>query len=348
MPSKRKIEEIEVTEFGASRSKKFYDFESPAETNTGKRSSSRLSKQNQLDNDDDGTTATISDILDAVQVNASIARLSFSATKVCSTLQAQVLEIVAGKRSPNDLSRIRQQVSTHLANLELEATDSLIIENGEEDIPRSETLDAVPSENDLVSESDSELESESADDDGVDSNGPGSVDIGNLSSMNGMGTFGTKDIKNKPKIIDLDKINSPGRPNIQAPKSKDRVRSALLMERLKDFMPKMEKSMVEMEQKRRTGTLKVLDAEDVEGEDRVIEMNLGLGVLEEKEPLSSTIDGIALKDDEQDETEDVGWEEMLANVVGMSRNTDVRIEEVGENGAKTSSQRRKETSSAVK
>ena len=347
MPSKRKIEEIGVAEFGASRSDKSYDFESHAETSAGGRSSRRLSKQKRLD-DDDGTTATMSDILDAVQVNASIARLSFAATNLCSTLQAQVLEIVAGKRSPSDLSHIRQQVSTHLANLEVEATDSLTIENDEEDVPRSETLDAVPSENDLVSESDSELESQSAEDDGVDSSGQESVDIGNLSSINGVGTFNTKDIKNKPKIIDLDKINSPCRPNIRAPKSKDRVRSALLMERLKDFMPKMEKSMVEMEQKRITGTLKALDAENVEGEERVIEMNLGLGVLEEKKPPSSTIDGIALKDDEQDEIEDVGWEEMLANVMGRSKKADVRIQEVAENGVKASSHRRKEASPAVK
>jgi len=312
MPSKRKIEEVEVSEPGPPRPNASHNFDSQAEIREDRRPSSKASKQRRIGNAINSTSTAMSDILDAVQVNASIARLSYATTHLCSRLQAQVLEIVAGTRPLNELSHIRKLVSTHLAILGTEVSDSLGTKNVEDDVPRSETLDADTCQHDLSDDEHLESESDETDD---------------SSSLDGMEDSGAEGIKHKPKIVDLDEVNAPLRPNIQAPKAKDRVRSALLIERLKDFMPKMEKSMTEMEQKRRAGTFNALSAEDVEGEETVIEMNLGLGVLEEKPPSSRAIDGITLTRDEQDEGEALGWEDMLANVVGtQSMSTDVNIE----------------------
>jgi hypothetical protein len=109
------------------------------------------------------------------------------------------------------------------------------------------------------------------------------------------------------KIIDLGEA-SPQRPKIQPPKPQDHIRVALLRERVLDFLPKMERSKAEMEKKRKSGTLKSLNAEDVDDADKVIEMDLGLGVLEEKEPPSKAMDGIVLKESEPAMPIGVKWD----------------------------------------
>lgn len=140
--------------------------------------------------------------------------------------------------------------------------------------------------------------------------------------------------KPHPKIVELDGTNRPPKPNIQPPKPKDHIRVALLRERLRDFMPKMEQSKLEMERRRTAGTLNSLNVENVDGEERVIEMNLGLGVLEEKQPASNAMDGIFLKEDQRRKEKPLNWtnwEKISARLWPTKDKTKrVGIEEIGE------------------
>ncbi|OAL46740.1 hypothetical protein IQ07DRAFT_590274 [Pyrenochaeta sp. DS3sAY3a] len=84
---------------------------------------------------------------------------------------------------------------------------------------------------------------------------------------------------------------------------------------LKDFLPKLKAANEELEVQKQTGTLKTLDATDAKDGEPYIEMNLGLGVLEEKDSNAGD------SSDSEGDTEDTGKEkDVLGKLMGQKRN----------------------------
>lgn len=80
----------------------------------------------------------------------------------------------------------------------------------------------------------------------------------------------------------------------------DRELGTSLRSRLKAFLPKMAEANRELEAERAAGTLEQRNIENMEDDedDQYIEMNLGLGVLEEKDPNASNLSSDSESDDE--------------------------------------------------
>ncbi|KAJ6278873.1 hypothetical protein J3E71DRAFT_369968 [Bipolaris maydis] len=70
---------------------------------------------------------------------------------------------------------------------------------------------------------------------------------------------------------------------------------------LKDFLPRLKAANEELEAQKRAGTLRRLDAEDQEDGEPYIEMDLGLGVLEEKDPNAAESDTEGTSDAEEED-----------------------------------------------
>lgn len=248
-------------------------------------------------------SVSLDHVLEAARATMAITRLSATAGRFCANLQAEVGQVLAGNAPPHILQNIHQQVKwvmTALAGKEPSFDER-------EEILSSETLQLDVSDDELNDGSEMCLESSS---ESISSN-ESSSDSDEADEESTSGESEKSDDENEkpdPKIVELDKATPNEKPNIRPLKPQDHVRVALLRERIKDFIPKMEKSEAEMEKKRQAGTLKTLNAEDVDGDERVIEMDLGLGVLEEKQPPTSAIDGIALKENQEPE---LSWLEFL-------------------------------------
>lgn len=236
-------------------------------------------------------------ILEAARLSAAIARLAATTGSLCANLQAKVEQVLAGDAPPDILQNIRLQVKGVEAALFGETPD-LGHDNTGREVLSSETLQPETSDDEPNDGSEMDLESSSESDSNSESGSSDSDDSDAESSSEESENSAAED-KPSPKIVDIDEAALATKPKIRPPKPQDHIRVALLRERIKDFMPKMEKSKAEMERKRQAGTLKTLSVEEVEGDERVIEMNLGLGVLEEKQPPASAVDGIVLKENKK-------------------------------------------------
>lgn len=87
------------------------------------------------------------------------------------------------------------------------------------------------------------------------------------------------------KTASEEPITVPGKPRLVMRLGRDEMeRGKNLRERLKDFLPQIAAANEELERERSAGTLGARNMEDVdeEAQEEFIEMNLGLGVLEEK------------------------------------------------------------------
>jgi hypothetical protein len=104
-----------------------------------------------------------------------------------------------------------------------------------------------------------------------------------------------------------------------------------IREFLKDFLPKLKAANEELEAERKAGTLekKKIEADDgaEEAEGQYIEMNLGLGVLEEKDPNAPSDSS-----DSDSDTENPGKEkDILGKLMRREKHTDpAQIQEVKE------------------
>ncbi|EUC29203.1 hypothetical protein COCCADRAFT_40388 [Bipolaris zeicola 26-R-13] len=89
---------------------------------------------------------------------------------------------------------------------------------------------------------------------------------------------------------------------------------------LKDFLPRLKAANEELEAQKRAGTLRRLDAEDQEEGEPYIEMDLGLGVLEEKDPNAAESD----TEDTSDADEEDGNKEkdVLGKLLGRREKPD--------------------------
>lgn len=98
---------------------------------------------------------------------------------------------------------------------------------------------------------------------------------------------------------------------------------------LKDFLPQLKAANEELEMQRKAGTLRSLDAEPEEEDAPYIEMDLGLGVLEAKEPGAPDSDGSA---SEESGDEGEGKKDVLDKLLGRAKAREVVGIEVVKDG----------------
>ncbi|KAL1797738.1 hypothetical protein ACET3X_004344 [Alternaria dauci] len=93
---------------------------------------------------------------------------------------------------------------------------------------------------------------------------------------------------------------------------------------LKDFLPQLKAANEELEAQKKAGTLKSLDSPDAHDEgEPYIEMDLGLGVLEEKDPNANSDDDSASDAEDGDRERDV-----LGRLMGREKKDPAGIEVV--------------------
>jgi len=99
---------------------------------------------------------------------------------------------------------------------------------------------------------------------------------------------------------------------------------------LKDFLPQLKAANDELEAKRRAGTLKSREIEmtDADDQDQCIEMDLGLGVLEEKDPNAQDC---SASDSDEDMQDGDGEKDVLGKLMGRAGTKEaVSIQEVAQ------------------
>ncbi|KAF5846336.1 hypothetical protein GGP41_003743 [Bipolaris sorokiniana] len=89
---------------------------------------------------------------------------------------------------------------------------------------------------------------------------------------------------------------------------------------LKDFLPRLKAANEELEAQKRAGTLRRLDAEDQQEGEPYIEMDLGLGVLEEKDPNAAESDTEGTSDAEEED--DNKEKDVLGKLLGRREKPD--------------------------
>ncbi|CAO2655127.1 Nn.00g101910.m01.CDS01 [Neocucurbitaria sp. VM-36] len=95
---------------------------------------------------------------------------------------------------------------------------------------------------------------------------------------------------------------------------------------LKDFLPQLKAANEELEAQRRAGTLKTVEAAGDEDREQYIEMDLGLGVLEAKDP---NADDSTESDTETDTGDGEKEKDILGKLMGRNKVAEpVKIEEV--------------------
>ncbi|KAK7612149.1 hypothetical protein JOL62DRAFT_611037 [Phyllosticta paracitricarpa] len=124
---------------------------------------------------------------------------------------------------------------------------------------------------------------------------------------------------------DAEVTTLPQPPNAEARKNlyKNSVpRSSSLGDRLKEFLPQLAAANAELERDRAAGRLAEKSLEQVDENGQYIEMNLGLGVLEEKDPNKMDQDSESSDDSEDEmETDATGAENKEQDVLGKLMGT---------------------------
>jgi hypothetical protein len=171
---------------------------------------------------------------------------------------------------------------------------------------RSASDKLSPPDNDDSSSVSPSSEEPSSDDSSADEDGDADSDedLDALGAINLRANRGTKPCM---------KMNTQDEPDVRA--------------FLRDFLPKLKAANEELESERQAGTLKdkMMDNAGEEADGQYIEMNLGLGVLEERDPDAKDDESESDDDSEHNQAKDI-----LAKLMGREgKAEDVGIQEVG-------------------